>query len=594
MALNKPLYFVGVAQPGDQRSSKPGYAGSLLRPAEKRYAADRLSAVGADPARACPLVIDHAGLSAPGQTLAADKRIGHVTDVLVDDAQNVLAVGEIYGSRPESRALLENIQRGGKWGLSFFTEFEQDPATLDVHNIKLSHLGVTMDPAWGAEGSWIYEVTDNKAALDRVLRERYLARKDVYASEATRARYVPAASLTLVPKIMEPFNNRTQPSGQPPRATPAPSAPAPSRPSWVSSFTRAMADVAVSSPAAAPVAAAPEPMAVVSDAAAPAAAAAAAPAVEAPPRAVTEVLREISQAEAQVKSERNPLARLRGAQQLADQIAKEVRSGPFSLLTLAKELAPTIAYLDNEIKALSVVHKPHLAAMAKEKIISPDTAGFIDSMMLEGMRSNDKNMGRVCEYARLLSFFFAAAHARPRRYVAAMAEETTKSQKNWEAKYEQAKQLADMAEQRKRERDELAKKHESLQQEFNDHKKRLVELESNLAKLTPAAAAAAGEQQAAAAAAAAPTPAPASGTPEIRLVPGVTAATSSLSTTSSLGATSAWNVHSDGILGDKEQFLATLKLIGRRPVDINAYDPATRDRTGGANAFRFVINDLKQ
>ena len=53
-------------------------------------------------------------------------------------------------------------------------------------------------------------------------------------------------------------------------------------------------------------------------------------------------------------------------------------------------------------------------------------------------------------------------------------------------------------------------------------------------------------------------------------------------------------MHSDGILGDKEQFLATLKLIGRRPVDINAYDPATRDRTGGANAFRFVINDLKQ
>jgi hypothetical protein len=183
---NRPLFFIARAQPM-RHGLGEGYDGSMLTLAERRLLVEFIDGNMQD----LPLTIDHADLSAPMQAVPLGKRIGFVMYLLIDGAQHVLAVGLLYADRPETRMIEADLASGDparRWGVSFWTDLVLRAGTDDsVERLQVTHLGVTQNPAFGAEDSWIFQYFTDLVALRRVLRENYLSQPGAYAGRRLRS-----------------------------------------------------------------------------------------------------------------------------------------------------------------------------------------------------------------------------------------------------------------------------------------------------------------------------------------------------------------------------------------------------------------------
>lgn len=178
--------FIGIAQPytghGKERESR--YMGSLLRPHEKEQLARMISSG----TQSMPLVIDHGNLSGYGAEVTDDIRLGYATDSMVDDDYGVIVMGYISSSRPEAEYIVKSIQQGKNWGLSFYTEHLLDETTYRSYEIQITHLGITLNPAWAEENSWIYEWSKDPVAIRHYARSVYMQRPGIYIPDETRNR----------------------------------------------------------------------------------------------------------------------------------------------------------------------------------------------------------------------------------------------------------------------------------------------------------------------------------------------------------------------------------------------------------------------
>ncbi len=118
-----------------------------------------------------------------------DKKIGLLHETMVDSYGNLHTIGELFYNKPETEMIKNGILMGEKWGLSFGTDFEEIVGQGRVASKRFTHLGITKDPEFGPEGTWIKVMTDNTRDLHKIIQEHYLNVPGLYASPKTRARY---------------------------------------------------------------------------------------------------------------------------------------------------------------------------------------------------------------------------------------------------------------------------------------------------------------------------------------------------------------------------------------------------------------------
>lgn len=195
------MFFIGAAQPHMAQVDGPADATTMLIHTERQAFCDKLAS-GEHPD--VDIVVDHAGgekgmadvkrwqdVQGGAFKVESQKRIGRLHEAFMDEHKNLHVVGELFYNRPETRAIIEGINKkegAGKedWGLSLCTDLGRTFG--HAHNKHVSHIGITRNPDYGEEGTWLHEGTQSSAKLDDLLRE-YTARPGYYFAEATRRRY---------------------------------------------------------------------------------------------------------------------------------------------------------------------------------------------------------------------------------------------------------------------------------------------------------------------------------------------------------------------------------------------------------------------
>lgn len=198
-----------------------------------------------------PLCIDHAGGDqVPAPASASTDRtpfevpgalvIGRTVHGLVRHNGQLLTVGEIFYERPESRQLIEGIQAGERWGVSLCTNLVMDRAQTTVLSKRVTHIGITRDPEFGDENTWIHLAAMSwpafyeKLATDFVAKEpnMYMSARlrELVAPHVAAARRAAAASRQQVQQVSASRGGVSEPAV---RLAPAPGAalPAQHRPS---------------------------------------------------------------------------------------------------------------------------------------------------------------------------------------------------------------------------------------------------------------------------------------------------------------------------------------------------------------------------
>ena len=182
----RDVHLFGVAQPRmpDRRNEAVDYPGFLLRPEEMYRLVERVGGKHMN----IHVVVGHGGKDTTGDTtpMGDDQIIGQVEDMLVDRNFNLIAHAVIKGDKPAAKQLLESIKKGTKWGFSNGTHFVKDPATANVTNLTIDHLGLTTLPEYHEENAWVNQYTTDAVAARRLLREHYLTQPGLYATEALR------------------------------------------------------------------------------------------------------------------------------------------------------------------------------------------------------------------------------------------------------------------------------------------------------------------------------------------------------------------------------------------------------------------------
>lgn len=486
------LLFVGTAQPRWPPAEQPTYAGSMLRPVEKEHVVRLLSELGERGETACPLVIDHAGLKGPNEKLDPSKKIGHVTDLMVDEKSNVVAVGEIYGDRPEAHALFGSMRAGKNWGLSFFTDMETDAATGDVKRLRLSHLGVTTDPAWAQEGTWIHTYSDKREPFKRALRERYLSRPGWQVSDVTRRRYgldsqgppsvsaAPTAHTTASTRgALAAVSVGAGPLGAETSASalwPWPRQPGQSSLS-PTPVTVAMADPAFAPPAAvaaAPVAQSPAqapaaaPVAQQSPAA-PAAQQAPAPVAQPPMSRASsrDLLQNFVQQAKTIAAMPDSLRKVERAKELEARVQEAHRAGHVTLNEIIRDLGGDMNALDEHVGRIQKAPLDVIEQMMRDGSIEPESAVFTRQVM---------------QHPTPESRVFAD-------YVQAMTAKWGKSQRDYELAMAESKRSAEEAAALKRTADERDALNIKLARQVEDYAQALKNMQASGAVSAPAAAA---------------------------------------------------------------------------------------------------------
>ncbi len=500
MEKDADLHFVGTAQPHWRPTEDAAYRGSMLRAADKQYIVPRMTELGERRETACPLVIDHAGLTAPGQKLDPDKKIGHISDVMVDAAGNVVTVGVVYGNRPESHALFKSMRAGTRWGLSFFTEMETDATTGDVQRLRLSHLGITTDPAWGDEGTWIHNYSDRREPFQRALRERYLARPGWTVAPATRRRYaaVPApAPATRPAAVSAPSATHTRAGTVAVAVAAGPLAGAPARRpvghspphSSPPAATTTMADIMAALTAAL------QPAAAFTDAVkpdAPVAAPAAAPLVpqaqaqaQAQPDGVGDLFASIERDASTITALPDSLGKGERVKALQKRVQDLWREDRISMGDIVGRLAPTMSALDAVGKSLEREPLEHIGRLAAAGALEPKSAAFMQHIMANPGAIEDSRV--ICDY------------------VSATAHSEAKNQKGFEKAREESRAAHAEKATLKRKLDEVEPEVKRLTERLGEFEAAFKNLPALLAAKAAAAAAAPAPPMAAAVAASAGT-----------------------------------------------------------------------------------------
>ena len=182
MGKRGDLCFIGCAQPAWEPTEDPAYRGSVLTRAQKLAIARNYTF-----SNPLPLCIDHAEGAGAGFVVPDDKVIGFVTGILVDRNDNWLITGYIDGKRRELDGIIGDIQfKRRQWGLSAYTRFNYENEREDSiipESKRITHVGVTLNPAFADDGSWIFECSTNPEAIARVVRDREIQQHGCLANE---------------------------------------------------------------------------------------------------------------------------------------------------------------------------------------------------------------------------------------------------------------------------------------------------------------------------------------------------------------------------------------------------------------------------
>lgn len=213
--LGKPgdLVFLGSMQPPWPKAREPSYRGTVLTRGEK------LAFINAYTfAHPIPLCIDHAGGNSPHFEVPPDRVIGFVTGALVDHEDNCLITGYVDQKRPEMRQIIADMMvHRKKWGLSAYTRFEYENERRDTvrpGSKRITHVGVTLNPDFAEEDSYIFEYSTNPTAIARVVREREIQQRCGLANaECLEAWGVAPNVVRHVLSVLEA--NISQPDGRP-------------------------------------------------------------------------------------------------------------------------------------------------------------------------------------------------------------------------------------------------------------------------------------------------------------------------------------------------------------------------------------------
>lgn len=164
-----------------------------------------VDALGDGTAGFLPLCIDHAGgdqhppdpargdmtpFEVPGSLVT-----GRVVHAAVRQNGQLLIIGEMFFERPESRQIIADIEAGHYWGVSLCTNLTMDADMTTVYSKRVTHIGVTKDPEFGAENTWIHLAATNWPAFYRELATNFIAKEpNMYMSAGLRAMVAPYLS----------------------------------------------------------------------------------------------------------------------------------------------------------------------------------------------------------------------------------------------------------------------------------------------------------------------------------------------------------------------------------------------------------------
>lgn len=211
------MFVVGTAQPYYPQASGPSDGTYFLTLEERRRFADDLTERRLDE---IPVVLEHAGaerafgdaadIGRPGGRpfrVPNEKRIGRASEAVVDRHGHLIIASELFYNTPELKEVVEGINtRGEVWGYSLCTDAER-PDLGVVRNKRVTHLGLTRDPAYGTGNdkgggaTWLHAARTTAQGIEEVLGE-YANEPGMYVPEPIRRRLAagrrPPAAATVV------------------------------------------------------------------------------------------------------------------------------------------------------------------------------------------------------------------------------------------------------------------------------------------------------------------------------------------------------------------------------------------------------------
>jgi hypothetical protein len=164
-----------------------------------------------------PVCIDHANMEKlpalpNGLAVPHDLSIGRLIYAMVRSNGQLLGVGEIFHEQPEARLIVADINAGAKWGVSLCTDLRITPDWIDVTYKKIKHLGVTKNPEYGDENTWIHLAGVSADIFYRELVDNYINRDlGMYVPDAMikqlenmlgRGRILPRKNLRDIPMMV--------------------------------------------------------------------------------------------------------------------------------------------------------------------------------------------------------------------------------------------------------------------------------------------------------------------------------------------------------------------------------------------------------
>lgn len=191
------MYFVGTAQPETDRSRGDPRWTSITTREERIALAEALANGRLAP---IPLCIDHADASPTttmqhdGHYFVPDKlHIGYLDAAMIDAAGNLIIIGHIRWLSEAMKNIIEGTNlRGERWGLSVGTNLLKDSETGAIVHRSVGHVGVTLDPEYGPEGTFIHFASTSLSGLLADLLP-YVQKPGMYVPATLRKRIEEAA-----------------------------------------------------------------------------------------------------------------------------------------------------------------------------------------------------------------------------------------------------------------------------------------------------------------------------------------------------------------------------------------------------------------
>lgn len=194
------MQFLATAQPFLVQCEGPRQHTSLLTGLERTEFVDDLAsgALGV-----LPLCIDHAGgddpaLAAAGAAGSAPFAvpgalvIGRVVHAAVRPNGQLLVFGEMFFERAESRNIADDIRAGQHWGVSLCTNLLMEADMTKVYSKRVTHVGVTRDPEYGAQNTWIHLAATNWPVFYRTFAADFVDKEPgMYMSQSLRDMVTP-------------------------------------------------------------------------------------------------------------------------------------------------------------------------------------------------------------------------------------------------------------------------------------------------------------------------------------------------------------------------------------------------------------------